>query len=394
MCSVVDSAHSHSPIHESLEASYMTKKIHGSESFFLSTADVSVAVTQQGGHMAPVTFHTSEGDFSPYSSAPWEPKECDESLPHLLKELRGDFFCLPFGPQENGLPHGDTANSVWQQLYCSANEISLVCHSQCPEALVKKTISLRTGHTALYISHQIDGLHGDFSYGNHPILDFSGLTIGEGRLAVSPFRWASVYPGVFSNPDHGETGILQHNALFSSLCDVPTHAGGSIDLTKYPTQYGHEDLIMMVNEPATSQQPFAWSAVTMKNMVWFSLKLVEDFPATLFWISNGGRSAHPWESRHTCRLGIEEVCSYFCDSVDQSRLHLLSHLAIPTTRKFTSDKSTDLRIIQGATPVPSQFGQVKQIVPSAEGVLITGENGHSIAVSLDLAFLLANQKPQ
>ncbi|MEC9055617.1 MAG: hypothetical protein VX633_09945, partial [Verrucomicrobiota bacterium] len=63
--------------------------------------------------LAPVIFRSGESEFSPYALAPWKPDELDPSLPNLLKYLRGDFFCLPFGPQDDGDPHGDTANAEW-----------------------------------------------------------------------------------------------------------------------------------------------------------------------------------------------------------------------------------------------------------------------------------------
>jgi hypothetical protein len=121
------------------------------------------------------------------------------------------------------------------------------------------------------------------------------------------------------------------------------------------------------------------------------LKLQKDFPATLFWISNGGRSAHPWENRHTSRLGIEEVCSYFCDSVDDSRLDKLAHLGVATTRFFDPEKPVHLRLIQAAAAVPKDFGQVKHILPCEEGVMLHGESGHAVPVAIDLSFLLATQ---
>jgi hypothetical protein len=365
------------------------KRIHGSDCYTLDSTELSVAITRQGGHMAPVTFRLPTGDFSPYALAPWQPADIDSSLPDLLKELRGDFFCLPFGPQASGPPHGDTANALWDCISISEQEMVLQCASASPQATVQKQIALRAGHHALYITHSISGLEGNYSYGNHPILDFSSMTEGQGRVALSPYRWASVYPGAFANPDAGEHGILQNGQTFSSISAVPLAHGGTIDLSKYPTPAGHEDLVMMVSEPATSEQPFAWCAVTLGEFVWFSLKLQKDFPATLFWISNGGRSAHPWENRHTSRLGIEEVCSYFCDSVDDSRLAKLAELGIPTTRLFEPDIPVHLRLIQAAAAVPMDFGQVKHIRPSADGVVLHGENGHVVAVAIDLAFLLA-----
>ena len=97
---------------------------------------------------------------------------------------------------------------------------------------------------------------------------------------------------------------------------------------------------MMVNEASTEEQPFAWSATVLDGYLWFALKNPADFPATLLWISNGGRPTAPWNGRHTGRLGIEEVCSHFCDPVDVSREDRLADKNIPTSREFHSDEET------------------------------------------------------
>jgi hypothetical protein len=144
----------------------------------------------------------------------------------------------------------------------------------------------------------------------------------------------------------------------------------------------------MVSEDATPEQPFAWTAVVMDGYVWFSLKNPADFPATLFWLSNGGRSAAPWESRHLGRLGIEDVCSYFCDSVDLSRKDLLRNLSVPTTRPFSRDVPVTLRNIQAVAGVPEGFGLVSSITPAGGGaVMLTDENGLTVTATVDWSAL-------
>ena len=107
--------------------------------------------------------------------------------------------------------------------------------------------------------------------------------------------------------------------------------------------------------------------------MWFCLKNPSDFPATLFWISNGGRSGQPWNSRHTGRIGIEEVCSYFSNGVDESRK---ASPGFPTTRRFTADETVSLRVVHGVALAPQDFGPVTSIRPVAENsVAITGESG-------------------
>lgn len=363
--------------------------IHGAESYVLKNDRVKVAVTAVGGHLAPVIFKLGEREVSPYALAPWLPDEVDQDLPVLLKNLRGDFLCLPFGPQENGQPHGETANFEWTLLEQTDDTLLLHIDPSDIGACVKKSITLKPGHTALYLDHRIKGLEGDFNYGNHPILDLSQLAEGQGRVTVSPFRWASVYPPYFSDPADGASQALERNAKFSDLREVPLAAGGTTDLTHYPARSGNDDLVMMVSQQASKEQPFAWSAVVLDGYVWFQIKNPADFPATLFWLSNGGRSAAPWNSRHTGRLGVEEVCSHFCDSVDISRKDLLAAESIPTTRRFTKDERVSLRIIQAVAEVPEGFGAVAKIVPAGDGhVTLVGETGVKVTEPLDWKFVV------
>ena len=359
------------------------KTIHGAPSFSLLNELVSLHVTRDGGHLAPVHFRLGERVVSPYALAPWKPGEIDSDLPVLLKSLRGDFFCMPFGPQVDGPPHGETANGVWEMVSETADSVTLAMEAADISARVEKTIALRPGETALYVSHTVTGLEGDWSYGTHPVLDLSGVPEGSAQVSVSPFRWASVYPEWFSNPADGAKQALKIGAIFSDLTEVPMEDGETADLTNYPARAGTDDLVMMVSEPATEEQPFAWSACVMDGYVWFALKNPADFPATMFWLSNGGRSAPPWDGRHTARLGIEDVCSHFCDGVDVSRKDLLRNLSIPTARRFSKDAPVTLRTIQAVAAVPEGFGKVESISPDGEErVFITDTEGRTVSAAV------------
>ena len=201
------------------------KTIHGAASFLVSSDCVSLYVTQQGGHVAPVEFLLGERRVSPYALAPWEPGEIDAEMPVLLKNLRGDFFCLPFGPQAAGPPHGATANHEWKLISQSEGEILLEMEAADVSGNILKTVTLRPGETTIYYEHRISGVGGNFSYGTHPILDLSAIEDGAGRVSVSPFRWASVYPEIFSNPADGARQALERGAVFSELAAVPAMDG-------------------------------------------------------------------------------------------------------------------------------------------------------------------------
>ncbi len=361
--------------------------VHGEASFHLTSPEVDLHITARAGHLAPVVFHLSDRDVSPYALAPWEPAEFTD-LPPLLSVLRGDFLCLPFGGQADGPPHGEVANFPWQLTASSEREIHLTMDTTDTGAHVEKILSTQPGQHAVFSEHRISNLEGNFNYGTHPILDLSALPEGTGRISVSPFRWASVFPGPFSNPAAGETQALAEGARFTDLRQVPLAAGGSTDLTRYPARRGNDDLVMMVNEAATAEQPFAWSAAVLDGYVWFTLKNPADFPATLLWLSNGGRTAAPWNARHLGRIGIEEVCSYFANGVDLARQDLLANEGIPTSREFKQIETVSLKTIHAAASVNPNFGMISQIIPAGdEAVTIVSETGETLTVPLHWKFL-------
>ena len=364
------------------------RSIHGEISDTIASDLVEASVTRRAGHLAPVTFRLGDREVTPYALAPWLPGEIDPSLPELLRVLRGDFLCFPFGGSTERPPHGVTANLKWSPVEQCERSIRLSIRDVDGRATFEKRLSLRDGETAIYQEHVITGADGVFNYGNHPILDFSQLPECAGRVTVSPFRWASVYPGLFSNPENREYGALKPGATFTDLREVPLANGGTTDLTRYPARRGFDDLVMMVSEPATTAQPFAWSAAVLDGYVWFSLKNPVDFPATLFWISNGGRHAEPWNGRHLGRLGIEEVCSHFSDGPDVAREDRLADFEIPTARRFSPETAVSLRIVQGVAAVPEGFGAVTSIRPhGSDAIEVIGESGNAVFATINWGFI-------
>src|SRR5690606_277673 len=155
--------------------SSMNDLVHGEPSWRLSHDRVRLWVTCRAGHMAPVEFDLGGRTVSPYALAPWMPSEAGPALPPLLETLRGDFFCFPFGPQRDAPPHGVSANGSWSAVAGGDDRLHLGMADPDSGGWLEKIIFLREGETAVYCEHRISGVEGRFSYGNHPILDFSNL---------------------------------------------------------------------------------------------------------------------------------------------------------------------------------------------------------------------------
>src|SRR5512137_359220 len=94
--------------------------VYGQPSWRLASTEVEAYVTELGGHLGPVTFDRKGRKLQPYSVAPWAEEGAAASPLPILRVLRGDFFCLPFGGnatpyrREKHPVHGETANARWQ----------------------------------------------------------------------------------------------------------------------------------------------------------------------------------------------------------------------------------------------------------------------------------------
>ncbi len=362
---------------------------HGEPSWPLANDCVSLRVTARGGHVAPVEFRFPSDVFSPYSLAPWQPAD-EPAAPPILQVLRGDFFCFPFGADAAaGHPHihGEPANQPWRLIDTSPGSLHLALDFSFSGPLaggrLEKRLLLRPGHAALYQEHRISGVSGDFNYGHHPILHIpEGV---QAELRTSPLRFAGVY--TYPRGDGTERNALARGARFASLDAVPLARGGTTSLLRYPARPGHEDIVML--SAAASSGP-SWTALTYSTgFVWVSLRDAADFPSTLLWMSDGGRDGAPWRGRHTRRIGVEDVCSHFCDGLGASRAsELPAREGIATTRRFSADAPTTLRHVQFAAAVPPDFGGVAQIDfhEHEPRVTLHGDGGASVAVALDWRF--------
>ena len=159
------------------------ERVFGQASYVISNDRVSAAVTRVGGHLGPVTFKLEGRSVEPFAVAPWcNEKKRGLSLPALLRVLRGDFFCWPFGGTgtahggENHPPHGETANARWRLGDCTSTSdeitLQLTLDTGIRPGHVRKRVTLVRGQTAVYQEHVIAGMSGPMSLGHHETLRF------------------------------------------------------------------------------------------------------------------------------------------------------------------------------------------------------------------------------
>ena len=367
---------------------------YGQPSWRIASHEVEAYVTATGGHLGPVTFSIGEQQIQPFSINPWAEEPTAADLPVMLKVLRGDFFCMPFGGNatpfdgEQHPPHGDTANHDWTLEAATPGQLHLSMNTRTRKGRVDKYISLRPGHTAVYQRHVISGMTGPMSCGHHAMLKFPDVP-GSGVISTSRIRRGHVSPVPLENPIDRGYSCLKPGAVFRTLERVPTQTGISTDLSRYPARRGFEDLVMLEND---EDQRLAWTAVAFpeQGYVWFALKDPQVLRQTIFWLSNGGRHYPPWDGRHANVLGIEDVTSYFHYGLAESvAANPLTTDGRSTTHVLDANHPLAVNYIMAVAPIPPQFDRVAKILPAADGksVQLVSRSKQRVRVPLDLQFL-------
>ncbi len=145
----------------------MSKRLQvkfGRRSWRIATREVEAFVTETGGHLGPVTFRIGKKRIQPLAIAPWAEEKTAKNMLPLLKVLRGDFFCMPFGGSEKAFKgerypsHGETANEKWKCESIGADSLHLSLKTKVCFGRADKHIFLRAAHTAVYQRHIISSM--------------------------------------------------------------------------------------------------------------------------------------------------------------------------------------------------------------------------------------------
>jgi len=369
----------------------------GQPSWSFGSGLVRATLTRRGGHLAPVTFTLPSGKVvQPFAVAPWAERRLPHGIPDLLRALRGDFFCCPFGGNgspwrgERHPPHGETANQSWSLVSLETAQGRSTLHARLRTRVrrgqVDKFLTLIDGHTALYSRHVVSGMQGPMSVGHHALLKFPPGVAGS--ISTSRFAHGQVLPSAFESPAEGGYQSLRPGAVFRSLQRVPLQDGAHADLTVYPARAGYDDLVLVA---APARLPFAWSAVTFSqpSYAWFALRDPRSLRSTLLWMSNGGRHYFPWNGEHSRVLGVEDVTANFHYGLAESaRSNPLRRRGIATALRLDRSRPTTVRYIMGVAAVPAGFDRVADIRAAGGGVELVGSNGLRSRVRIDLEFLL------
>jgi len=356
--------------------------------FPISSDRAALALTETGGHLADVTFTLPDGEkIRPMHTAHWAGETLDPSIPPILQMLRGDFFCAPFStsdviPGGEKHPHGLTANGKWMLDHRERESLVATLDGEVLGARVRLELSVRDGEAMVYQRHTLTGGTGPIPLGHHAMLRATQPL----QLGFSRWVWAGTPPDPIEVPPAGRS-LLAYPQQITDFRAVRRADGGTSDLTTYPWDERHEDLLMI---SADRTLPFAWTAATNAEAgwVWFALKDPRVLPSTTMWMSNGGRTYAPWQSRHDRVIGLEEVCSYFhLGHRASTEDNTVSRRGIPTFVTLDPGAPTEINYAFGLAPVAPGFGAVVQIEPTDDGVVIRDGAGHQTFAACDPSFI-------
>lgn len=254
--------------------------------------------------------------------APWDDAASSATLPGVLRRLRGEWPCVPFGRCDAPLdlppgwqtqaaddewPHGYGANQAWTCVHAAPDAIELVLDypADSPISRLERHIRVVPGAPALDIGLKVwarrtftlpVALHPTFRLPSEP---------GRVQVELGPHQ------GVFSYPSRnaGDGSRLVPDRQATSLAELEGH-DGPIDLSQLPLLNDCEELLQVraVSAPAGAapvQLHYLDHGLTVE-LSWQT----EQLPDVMLWISNRGRQSHPWCGQHVA-LGVEPVNGVF-----------------------------------------------------------------------------------
>jgi len=285
----------------------------------------SAEVQALGGMLAPLHLRLDpDRDLQIMHVAPWAGTTESLALPGLLRRMRGEWPCVPFGRTDApaDLPsgwsamaaddpwsHGYGANHRWTCTAATATSVSLAIDypESAPIASMTRCISVVPGAPALDIGLTIRPRRDTrLPAGLHPTFR---LPQPAGRVQVVLGR----HDGIFSYPSHsagaGAASILLPDTRSARL-DAIAGVDGPCDLSRLPPAGQLEELLQVRALAGTGHLPpftLHYLDYDMQVGLWWDTR---HFPDLMLWLSNRGRPDAPWHSRHVA-LGAEPVNSLF-----------------------------------------------------------------------------------
>jgi hypothetical protein len=276
----------------------------------------------RGGMLGPLHFRLdAERELQVMHVAPWAGTLDSLALPGVLRRLRGEWPCVPFGRTDlppdlppgwqaldssDDWPHGHSANHRWECEYQTAERLSLAIEypDDSPVARIERNVRVVPDAPAVDIElvirprrslHMPAGLHPTFR-----------LPAASGRVQLELGRNA----GIYSYPGRSAGAISRLVPdTHSERVDAMAGPDGPIDLSRLPLTDDGEELVRVRGVTTDGGAPLGLHYLDYDARVglWWETR---QFPDLMLWFSNRGRPEFPWDGSHVA-LGAKSVNSVF-----------------------------------------------------------------------------------
>lgn len=309
-----------------------------------------------GGMLGPVWFDIGQPRrVQPFFVAPWAEEAGHEGLPGVLRRLRGEWPCVPFGVDRaslpdgwlgkaasivDGAPHGYGANNEWNLVDRGADwiEIGITYPDTHPVRRIRRRIAGRPGTATLEITLEIDAANEiDLGLALHPTFRLPSAA-GAAKLDVAGFRRGMTLPVPLD-----VCSLAAPGQWFDCLERVPGRTGQELDFTRLPAAVPNEDILQLQADAGIvrlSNHEEGWQA-----HVSYDAGL---FPTAILWVTNQGWSGSPWLGR-TRALGIEPARAAFDlgQTVSADPDNPLAREGVPTSIRIAAGETLVTRYFIG-----------------------------------------------
>lgn len=302
--------------------------------------------------LADCQFALPTGPFSPFAKAPWMGTVTDPAITGHLRELGGDFVCVPMGaggpatmpPEWARLPnspallpkHGPASDEEWAVTDVSSTMITLSLDypETYPVSRLERTIAVRADAPGLDFTLKLFARRrARTSVGLHPIMR---LPEQRGRLRLSgEFGFGLVHPA----------HVKGDRQEFESLSDVPLR-DGTVDMTHVPL-----DLTNLIVQLCGMTGPIVGHY--LDEGAGFVLDWDRDLlPSLQIWHTDRGIDAAPWHGEYR-GLGLEPIAAAFDlnDAVSTGD-NPINQRGIATSIQLDPDQPTTIRHSITACSIP------------------------------------------
>ncbi len=273
----------------------------------------------------------------PLAKAPWAHEPGAALLPGILRQMRGEWPCVPFGMEEAAHlpkrwpsasgedfpPHGYGSNNHWINTQHSGALVATIDYpNESPIQSLRRVMRPSGMGVELELT-VLARLDCDLPIALHPVLNLPQTAHGA-NLDIGP------HTSVWSHPigSAQDPCPLTVDTVSPNITAMIRRDGGTLDLSRLPLDEASECRVFIPNASGRvvlDHGSEGWSTVLTWN--------TQDFPSLMLWVSNRGRQGWPWSGRHLA-IGVEPCRAAFDlgPTISASRNPL--NAEVPTTIAF------------------------------------------------------------